>query len=222
MDKKQFCLHDLPLFDGMDRNLFTMVCRHAAIKRHYRRGETLFRQGEVSDTLYLIKEGSFKLIRVSEEGKEVILQVAGTGDVLGEAALFREGIHPATAVAMDNARVCALSRERLETVIRANPDLALKVIYSLGNSLYNAWEQASELRTGSTREKVLNLLIHLAANHGEQCPEGKKITLCLTQQEIADYIGASRVMVAQVLKELQARNYLIKKGKHYILKDSCF
>lgn len=222
MDKKQFCLHDLPLFDGMDRSVFTMVCRHAAIKRYYRRGEILFRQGEVSDTLYLIKEGSFKLVRVSEEGKEVILQMSGTGDVLGEAALFREGIHPATAVAMDNARVCALSRERLETVIRANPDLALKVIFSLGNSLYNAWEQTSELRTGSTREKVLNLLIHLASNHGEQCPDGKKITLCFTQQEIADYIGASRVMVAQVLKELQARNYLIKKGKHYILKDGCF
>ena len=222
MENKQFCLHDLPLFDNIDRSVFSTVCRHAAVKRHYRRGETLFHQGEVSDTLYLIKEGSFKLVRVSEEGKEVILQVASTGDVLGEAALFRKGIHPATAVSMDNARVCALSRERLETVIRANPDLALKVIFSLGSSLYNAWEQASDLRTGSTREKVLNLLIRLASDHGEQCPEGKKITICLTQQEIADFIGASRVMVAKVLKELQARNYLIKNGKHYVLKDGCF
>lgn len=222
MENKQFCLHDLPLFDSMERSVFSTVCCHAAVKRHYRRGETLYRQGEVSDTLFLIKEGSFKLVRVSEEGKEVILQVAGTGDVLGEAALFREGIHPATAVALDDARVCALSRDRLENVIRANPDLALKVIFSLGNSLHNAWEQASDLRTGSTREKVLNLLIRLASDHGEQCSEGKKITVCLTQQEIADFIGASRVMVAQVLKELQARNYLIKNGKHYILKDNCF
>lgn len=53
-------------------------------------------------------------------------------------------------------------------------------------------------------------------------PGRKKITLCLTPQEIADYIGASRVMVAQVLKELRTRNYLIKKGKHYILKDRYF
>jgi CRP/FNR family transcriptional regulator len=222
MENKQFCLHDLPLFDSMERSVFSTVCRHAAVKRHFGRGEILFRQGEVSDTLYLIKEGSFKLVRVSEEGKEVILQVAGTGDVLGEAALFREGIHPVTAVALDEARVCALSRDRMENVIRANPDLALKVIFSLGSSLHNAWEQASDLRTGSTREKVLNLLIRLASDHSEQCADGKKITLCLTQQEIADFIGASRVMVAQVLKELQARNYLIKKGKHYILKDACF
>lgn len=174
MENKQFCLHDLPLFDSMERSVFSTVCRHAAVKRHYRRGETLFCQGDVSDTLYLIKEGSFKLVRVSEEGKEVILQVVGTGDVVGEAALFRQGIHPATAVALDEARVCALSRDRLENVIRANPDLALNVIFSLGNSLHNAWEQASDLRTGSTREKVLNLLIRLAVEHGEPCAEGKK------------------------------------------------
>lgn len=222
MEKTCFCLHDLPLFDALERNVFSVVCRKAAIKKHYRRGETLFCQGDTSDTLFLIKEGSFKLTRLTEDGKEVILEVAGTGRVLGAAALFREGVQPATAIALEDSRVCALSRERLETVIRANPDLAMQVINSLGNSLYSAWEQAAELRTGTTEERILNLFIRLAAEHGEPCAEGTKIRVSLTQQEIADFVGVSRVMAAQVIKKLEQRNYLLRNGKYYILRDRCF
>ncbi|MBS4021529.1 MAG: Crp/Fnr family transcriptional regulator [Dethiobacter sp.] len=222
MEKTYFCLHDLPLFDTLERSVFSVVCSRAAIKKHFKRGDILFRQGDASDTLYLVKEGSFKLTRVTEDGKEVIVHVAGVRDVLGEAALFREGSHPTTAIALQDARVCALSRQRLEEIIRTHPELAMQVIYSLGNSLYNAWEQATELRSGTTEERVLNMFIRLAAEHGEQCIEGTKITVFLTQQDIADYVGASRVMVVQVIKKLAERNYLVKKGKNYILKNRCF
>lgn len=221
-ENKRFCLHDLPLFENMERTVFANICRHAAIKRHFMRGEFLFHQGDVSDTLYLVKEGCFKIVRLTEDGREVILHLAGRGEVLGEAVLFRESLQPASAIALESCRVCALNRERLEEVIRENPDLALDVIYSLGKRLYHSWEQSSELRTGSTQEKVLTLLIRLANEHGEPCSEGTRITIALTQQDIGDFVGASRVMVAQVLKTLASRNYLVKKGKYYILKDRCF
>ncbi|MDW7650722.1 MAG: Crp/Fnr family transcriptional regulator [Bacillota bacterium] len=219
---KRFCLHDLPLFDNLERSVFSTVCRHAAIKKHIRRGEYLYHQGDPSDTLYLVKEGSFKLIRVTSDGREVILHLAGCGEVLAEAALFRQGIHPASAVALEDARVCALNRERMEEVIQSNPDLALQVIYSLGNRLYSSWEQAVEIRAGSTQDKVLNLFIRLAGDHGERCSDGIRIQVSLTQQEIADFVGASRVMVARALKTLANRNYLAKKDRFYILKDRCF
>jgi len=69
---------------------------------------------------------------------------------------------------------------------------------------------------------VLNLLIRLAEEHGEPRTEGTKIKLHLTQQDIADFIGASRVMVAQALKELTERNCIERVDKYYILKDRCF
>jgi CRP-like cAMP-binding protein len=206
----------------MGRSVFSTVCRHAAIKKHIRRGEYLFHQGDPSDTLFLIKEGSFKLVRVTEDGREAILHLAGCGDILAEAALFRRGIHPFSAVALADARVCALSRERMEEVIWQNPDLALQVIYSLGSRLYNSWEQAVEMRIGSTQDKVLSLLMRLGGEHGERCAEGIKIPISVTQQEIADFVGASRVMVTRALKVLSERNYIAKKGRYYILKDRCF
>lgn len=216
-----FCLRDLPLFELVDKELFRNVCL-AAGKKYYQRGDVLFSQGDPSDTLYLIKEGSFKIVRVNEEGKEMILHLAGRGEVLGESALFREGSHPAAAVALEKSRVCALSRRSFEETIRANPDFALQVIFSLGNRLESAWTSQTELRRGTTREKVLNLLISLAAEHGVPCEGGTLIKIRLSQQEIADFVGSSRVMVAQSVRELTEQNYIIKKGKYYQLKDRCF
>lgn len=219
---RRFCLWDLPLFDGVERSAFSPVCREAALKKHYKRGDVLFNQGEPSEALYLIKDGSFKLVRGNEDGKEVILQVAGKGEVLGEAALFRAGEHPVTAVAMEDSRVCSLSRRRFEKVLRESPDLALQVIFSLGSRLYSTWEQVSDLRTGTTRERVLNLLLRLAGEHGEPCPEGTLVRVYLTQQDIADFVGVSRVMVARTIKELADCNYLTRKNRYYVLKDRCF
>lgn len=217
----RLCIRELPFFENVEQEVFSKVCRKAAARKYYHRGEVLFSQGDPSDTMFLIKEGSFKLVRVNEEGKEIILQLAGKGDLLGETALFREGNYPAAAIALEEARVCALSRRRFEEIITEFPDLALQVVSSLANRLYNTWEQVTELRTGSTREKVLNLLISLSGAHGEPCPEGTLIRLPLTQQDMADFVGASRVMVALSLKELTSRGYLIRQDKYYIIKDRC-
>jgi len=222
MENRRLCLRDLPLFECVEQQVFSQICRQAATKKHYQRGDILFHQGDPSDNLFLVKEGSFKLVRVNEEGKEVILQLAGKGEVLGEATLFREGTQPTSAIALEPARVCSLSRQRLEQIIRESPDLAMQVIFSLGSRLYDTWEQVIELRTGSTREKVLNLFIRLAGEHGQPRSEGTMIKLHLTQQDIANFVGASRVMVAQALKELTDRNCIEKVDKYFILRDRCF
>ncbi|MGB9847424.1 MAG: Crp/Fnr family transcriptional regulator, partial [Desulfotomaculales bacterium] len=155
------CLRDIPLFSRVEKVVFQPVCK-AANKRHLKRGEILFRQGDAADSIYLIKEGSFKLVRVTEEGQETILQLIGRGEIVGEAALFQDTEHPATAVALEEAKVCSIKRELLEKVIKETPDLAWQIIASLGSRLYNTWEQITELNTQTTREKVLSLLFRLA------------------------------------------------------------
>lgn len=222
MDKSRcLCMRDLPFFEKVEREVFGNVCRGAAARKYFRRGEMMFSQGDPSDAVYLIKEGSFKLVRVTEEGREVILQVAGRGEVLGEAALFREGSHPASAVALEDSRVCVVTRRRLEEIVRSTPSLAMQIIISLGSRLYETWDQVTELNAGNTRERVFSLLLRLAGDRGEPCDEGTKIKIRLTQQDIADFVGASRVMVAQALKELSEKKYLIKNDRYYIIKDHC-
>lgn len=84
------------------------------------------------------------------------------------------------------------------------------------------WEQVSETNRQTTQEKVLRLLVRLAREHGKSCTQGIKLTIPLTQQEIAALVGSSRVMVSQSIKELTDKNYLCREERHYILKNKCF
>ena len=83
--KRCLCLRDIFIFAGVDRSSFKPIC-DAATKRLIRRGEVLFHQGDEVDSVYLVKDGCFKLVRVNEEGEEVILQIIATGEVIGEEA----------------------------------------------------------------------------------------------------------------------------------------
>jgi CRP/FNR family transcriptional regulator len=80
----------------------------------------------------------------------------------------------------------------------------------------------AEFNIQTTREKLLNLFIQLAKQHGKKCDKGTLVDLKLTQQELASMVGASRAMVSQVLKELQANGSINRDKKKYILKDRCF
>lgn len=88
---------------------FRQICL-ATNQQKLAKGQFLLRQGEKSNSVYIIKEGHFKIIRINPEGNETILQFVGSGEIIGEAALFRsEKIQVTTAVSIEEARVCSAS-----------------------------------------------------------------------------------------------------------------
>ncbi len=221
-NRSHFCLRDSTLFSGLSMEFFKHIC-WATSKQQITKGYVLFQQGEEADRIYVIKEGRFKLVRLSEDGGESILQIVGPGDLLGETALFRPGTTQlATAIALEAAKVCSIDRATFETVLKGQPDLAWEIIKNMGDRLYTMWEQVAESNRQTTPEKVLRLLVRLAREHGKSCTQGIKLTIPLTQQEIAALVGSSRVMVSQSIKELTDKNYLCREERHYILKNKCF
>lgn len=223
MEKKRYlCLYNIPIFYGIDRNAYPSICR-AANKCCMRKGEFLFNQGDIANDIYLIKEGSFKLVRITESGEEVIVQIVGQGEIIGEANLFRENISfPISAIALEEAKVCSINIQALEKSINNEPKIALQIIKNLGKQLYDTVERIVELNTLTVQEKVLSLFIRLAQEYGKPCAEGTIINIYLTQEEIASIVGASRVMVSQILGELVKTNYICRKKKYYVLKEKCF
>lgn len=220
--KRYLCLHEMPMFSGLSRDIFRQICE-ATNKQQVGKGKQLFRQGDVSDCVYIIKEGCFKLSRTTQDGDETILQIVGPGELIGETALIRpDKVHMTTAISLEDAKVCSISHHTFENVVKNQPDLAWEIIKKLGDRLYGAWEQVTEANTQSTQQKVLSLLIRMANEHGEKCAQGTRIQIPLTQQDIASLVGASRVMVAQSIKELTLKNYLDREKRHYILKGKCF
>jgi len=223
IDQKAYlCIADIPLFSGLDRTAFTVVCA-ASRRLSLGKGEYLFREGDPADTIYVIKAGSFKLVKHTETEDEVILHIAGIGEILGETALFQTSRQqPASAVALEPSKACGLDRKTFSRIIQEHPDIAVRIIENLGTRLYSFMEHISDLSSFTAQERVLSLLLRLCRRHGEPCEQGIKLTLRLTQEEIASLVGVSRVMVSKVLKELGALDYVTRTNGHYVIKNHCF
>lgn len=222
MEKARYlCLHDIPLFSGIDQESFLLFCKEAK-KLRIKRGEFLFNQGDPSDAIYLLQKGSLKLVSNTESGGEIITQIAGAGEILGQTAMFRKDIYAATsAIALEESTICFLYRQSFESIVVNNPQIALKIIKSLGRRLDDTWRQLTEFKTQTVHEKIISLFIQLAEQYGEPFEEGTRIKIHLTQQEIASVIGSSRVMVSQVLHQLMERNEIRKRNGYYELKRKC-
>ncbi|PKM82857.1 MAG: Crp/Fnr family transcriptional regulator [Firmicutes bacterium HGW-Firmicutes-14] len=221
MKEKLLCLRELPLFQGLSEAEFNTICP-GKINKSVAKGDFLFRQGEYDPTIYLIKSGKLKLIQNNEDGREIIISIVGSGQVLGESALFQESELQFSAVALEDAKLCGFNRQGLEMIIQQNPDFAIKIINHLAWKLNTTMQQVSESSAGSVREKLLRLLIRFANEYGKTISDMVIIELNITQQDMANMIGASRVKVAQVLKEFRSAGILSRHGRYYMLKtDFC-
>jgi len=215
------CLHELPIFRGLDRNQFENVCL-STTKKRLEKGEFLFHQGERISTIYLIKAGKLKLVQTTEEGREKIFDVSGPGEVLGEISLFQEQEQPFSAVAMEETYICCFNKQQFETVVQQDPAFAVRIINYLGQKQYEAIRKSGEEAGQPVKEKLLRLFYRLAGEYGRKVPEATVIELKVTQQELADMVGASRVMVVQALKELKETGIIDRVGKYYVVKsDPC-
>lgn len=209
-----------PVFTGLDNAAFKPVCIKS-ITQELKKGDFLFQQGDPAEYCYIIKEGTIRLTKLSEDGEETVVHVIGAGEILGESTLFRSvSYHPVTAIALENVKVCYLSRNVLEELVKKNPDLAWELFVNLSNQLYKNWEKILELNTQTTSEKVMGLLKQLSKEYGEPCELGTRIKFKLTQQELASMVGASRVMVSMALQKLIKKDLIVRDKKHYIIKTN--
>lgn len=215
------CLQDLDLFQGLKPEQFAHLCQ-SANRRKLQRGDYLFCQGDITNTIYLIKSGKLKLVQTDRNGHETILEVVGPGEVLGELSLYQEQPEHSSAVAMEEACICCFSKLQFEAAIKQNPTLALRIIDYLGQKRYEAMLNTGRDSGLPVKERLLRLIYNLAEEYGRETDTATLIDLKITQQELADMIGASRVMVSQAIRELEAANVIARKARYFILKsDPC-
>lgn len=212
------CLQELDLFQGLEKEQFSNLCK-CTIKKRLAKGDYLFCQGECTSAIYLIKSGKLKLVQVAEDGRESILDVCGPGEILGELSLFQEQIEPSGAIAMEEASICCFSRQRFKELIGQDPSFALRIISYLGEKRYENLQKQREETRQTVKEKLLHLFYRFANEYGQKNPSGLLIDLKVTQQELADMIGASRVMVVHALKELEGANIIGREKRCYVLKE---
>jgi CRP/FNR family cyclic AMP-dependent transcriptional regulator len=203
----------IPLFAQVADADLDQIASHL-IARRYPRNTTIVEEGLPGDYMYIIREGRVKVTKLSDDGREKILEFLDEGAFVGEMALFERAPRSASVKTLTPVRLLALSRTDFIGLLRKSPDLAMSVIQELSRRLRTINEQASALSFQRVKDRTKGLLQRLAR---EPYGDDRCRTPSLTHQQIADMIGTSRETVTRVVKELKTDGWLEQEGKHYLV-----
>ena len=180
-----------------------LIASHGVVRR-YAKGSVLINEGDESDSLFVIIDGTVKVFLSDENGKEVILRIQGAGEYFGELAIIDSAPRSASVITLEPTRVAVVTRAGFEQCMRENEDVALQLIRSLAARVRSLTENVRNLALLDVYGRVARTLLNMAEEHdGEQVIPQK-----LTHQEIANMVGASREMVSRIMKDLMEGGYI--------------
>jgi CRP-like cAMP-binding protein len=177
--------------------------RRRAVVRRFPRGATIVHQGEVPGRVVLIEKGFAKVTATTEDGKEIVLSFRGPGDIIGEAAALSGQPRTATVRALEPIEALAIPVADFEAAIEEQPRIALVLLRVVIGRLKEADRQAFEFAAFHTIERVARRLVELAERFGEPCDDGVRISLRISQEELAGWAGASREATTKALHDLR-------------------
>jgi CRP/FNR family transcriptional regulator, cyclic AMP receptor protein len=177
--------------------------RRRAVARRFARGATIVHQGEVPGRVVLIERGYAKVTATTEDGKEIVLSFRGPGDIVGESAALSGEPRTATVRALEPIDALAVAVGDFEAAIEEQPRIALVLLRVVIARLKEADRQAFEFAAFHTIERVARRLVELAERFGEPCDGGVRISLRISQEELAGWAGASREATSKALHDLR-------------------
>jgi len=207
-------LRAIPLFSRVKEEDLARIA-DLLIERRFPKHKTIVEEGLPGDYMYIISEGRVQVSKLSDDGREKILDFFEKGAFFGEMSLLDDAPRSASVRALTDTRILALSRSDFLAEMRRTPDVAMAVVQELTRRLRDTDEQASSLSFQRVKERTQGLLQRMAK---DECGRpGRRITPVLTHQQIADMIGTSRETVTRALKGLKEQGWLDQEGKRYVV-----
>ena len=207
-----------PLFAGLDDEAAKALL-DSMTRTRLERGDVLFREGDQGDRLYVIGEGKIKLGRTSKDGRENLLAIQGPGELFGELSLFDPGPRTATASAVAETQLLGLSHEDLTHYLADRPAVATAMLAALAQRLRRTNDILADLVFTDVPGRVAKALLDLARRFGRRTEDGVLVAHDLTQEELAQLVGASRETVNKALADFATRGWLKLEARAVTLID---
>ncbi len=216
-------LERVPAFETLGHEDLLAVAR-VAVPRRFARQQTIFREGDSSDTCYIVRSGRCRAIREHPDGRSITLAQFGPGDIFGELAMFDDEVRSATVQAFDeDVEAIAILGADMRRLMREHPDISAKLVISLGRRLReaNARLARQSFQTVQSRVAVvLSELVEQARGQGPAVDSGG-VLVTITQAEIAQLAGSSRESASRFLATLERAGVLTQgRGRITILDPS--
>ena len=207
-----------PLFSGLDAGAADALRTSMNLVK-LRKGQSLFKEGDDGDHLFVVSSGKVKLGTKSVDGRENLLMILGPGDMFGELSLFDSGPRTATATAVTDSKLLALGQDKVIPWVKEHPEVSLQLLARLASRLRRTNEVVGDLVFSDVPGRVAKALIDLGVKFGDKRSEGLFVNHDLTQEELAQLVGASRETVNKALADFAQRGWLRLEARSVMILD---
>lgn len=178
-------------------------------ERRYTKKDVIFREGDPTEYFHIVKEGTVKCVKSTPDGKECALKMLLPGDLFCcDAAAFEGSCHPGTAQPMGDVTILRMNKQAYCEMLRRSPEAALEVIKLLGNRLKEAQEKAKILALDRADRRLASLLVEIAVRTGVKDPQGIKLAVRLTRQDMAQMVGTTTETTIRIMSRFK-RDHLV-------------
>jgi CRP/FNR family transcriptional regulator len=201
----------VPTFEALRPDELTHVAE-VAVPRRYEPGQVVFREGDQSDTCYVVKHGHARAIREHADGRTITLANFGPGDIFGELAMFEDEKRSATIETLDAVEAVAILGADMRRLMREHPGIAVGVVVSLGRRLRAANDRLATQSFQTVQSRVATVLTQLVAEAQEEGAGAREVLVIATQADVAKLAGSSRESASRFLAVLE-RAGVIEQGR---------
>lgn len=204
-------LSHVPAFSALEPAELERVA-DVAVPRSFEPGQAVFREGDASDTCYVVRSGHARAVRSHSDGRTITLASFGPGDIFGELAMFDAERRSATVEAIDSLEAVALLGNDMRRLVRAHPDIAAKLLTALTRRLRAANERLASQSFQTVQSRVAGVLLGLVEQARDEGASEGDVLIRLTQTDIAQLAGSARESASRFLAVLE-RAGVITQGR---------
>ncbi|MBC8491795.1 MAG: Crp/Fnr family transcriptional regulator [Candidatus Marinimicrobia bacterium] len=209
-------LKNIPIFADLKDEILEKIFSLMQ-KRLYKRNNMILMEEDVGDTLFILNQGSVKITRLSDDGREVILSILGDGDFFGEMSIFDGESRSANVIALEDSEVFVLKRGDFLDLLEKHPMIAIALLQELAIRLRRSDQQIEGLSLSDAENRIAMSIIRLAEDLGVIKLGQVIIDNLPFQQDIANMAGTSRETVSRMLKLLDGKGWIQRKGRRLII-----
>jgi CRP-like cAMP-binding protein len=201
----------VPTFETLGPEELDRVAQ-VAVPRSFDAHHVIFREGDASDTCYIVRSGHARAVRESGDGRSISLAHFGPGDIFGELAMFDDERRSATLETLEPVRAIAILGADMRRLLREHPEISAKLVSALGRRLRETNERLSRQSFQTVQSRVAGVLARLVEQARAEGAEGSEVLVVITQADIAQLAGSSRESASRFLAVLE-RAGVVRQGR---------
>ncbi len=204
-------LGGVPVFSALEQGDLERIAQ-LAVPRTFEPGQIVFREGDASDTCYVVRTGRARAVREHGDGRTITLATFGPGDIFGELAMFEDELRSATVEAVQRTSVVAVLGPDMRRLMVEHPEISIRLVAALGRRLRETNDRLAKQSFQTVQSRVAVVLSELVAQAVAAGEPGREVLLTATQADLAKLAGSSRESASRFLAVLE-RAGVISQGR---------